>query len=130
MVDIVRPFHFARAIMPLDGVQILRDGEVELQRNPVNDDETVGRDDDDMLFHGEYPFWLEFHDEAQGIVGWQGAEGLRRERVGVPAVGDGMPVCGGRDSMRVAVVDEAVAMCVRADGVGVAGVRDAVSVCP
>ena len=42
--------------MPLDGMQLFRGGEVELQRGAVNDDEAVGRDDDDMLFHGEYPF--------------------------------------------------------------------------
>lgn len=54
--------------------------------------------------------FLQLHDEAQGVVRRQSAEGLRRERVGVPAVGDGVPVCGGRDRMRVAVVGDAVAM--------------------
>lgn len=110
MVDVVRPFHMPAPLMPLDGMQLFRGGEVELQRGAVNDDEAVGRDDDDMLFHGKYPFELEFHDEAQGIVGRQGAHGLRRERVGVPAVGDGVPVRRGRDRMRVAVIGDAVAM--------------------
>ena len=31
---------------------------------------------------------LQLHDEAQGIIGRQSAEGLRRERVGVPAIGE------------------------------------------
>ena len=74
--------------------------------------------------------FLQLHDEAQGVVRRQGAEGQSREGVGVPAVGDGVPVRGGRHRVRVAVVGDAVAMRVRADGVGVAGVRDAVGVCP
>lgn len=57
-----------------------------------------------------YPQALQLHDEAQGIIGRQSAEGLRRERVGVPAVGDGVPVRGGCDRVRVAVVGEAVAV--------------------
>ena len=55
-------------------------------------------------------FLLQFHDEAQGVVGRQGAEGLRRECVGVPAVGDGVPMRGGRDRVRMAVVGDAVAV--------------------
>lgn len=73
------------------------------------------------------PQALQLHNEAQGIIGRQGAECLRRERVGVPAVGNGVPVRGGRDRVGVAVVGEAVAMRVRADGVGVAGGGNAVS---
>lgn len=46
------------------------------------------------------------------------------------AIGDGVPVRGGRNRVRVAVVGEAVAMCVRTDGMGVAGVGDAMGVCP
>ena len=55
-------------------------------------------------------FLLQFHDEAQGVVGRQGAEGLCRERVGMPAVGDGVPMRGGRDRVRMAVVGDAVAV--------------------
>ena len=60
------------------------------------------------LSHGY--FLLQFHDEAQGVVGRQGAHGLCRECVGVPAVGDGVPMRGGRDRVRMAVVGDAVAV--------------------
>ena len=73
---------------------------------------------------------LQLHDEAQGIIGRQSAEGLRRERVGVPAVGNSVPVRGGCDRVGVPIVGDAVAMRVRANSVGVAGVRDAVSMTP
>lgn len=76
------------------------------------------------------PQALQLHNEAQGIIGRQGAEGLSRKRVGVSAVGNGVSVRGGRDSVRVAGVGDAVAMRVRADGVGVAGVGDAVNMTP
>lgn len=71
------------------------------------------------------PQWLQLHDEAQGIIGRQGAEGLSREGVGMPAIGNGVPVRGGCHRVRMAVVGEAVAMRVRADGV--AGIGDSVS---
>ena len=83
-----------------------------------------------MMYSVILPQWLQLHDEAQGIIGRQGAEGLSREGVSMPAIGNGVPVRGGCHRVRMAVVGEAVAMRVRADGVGVAGVRDAVSVCP
>ena len=55
------------------------------------------------------PQALQLHNEAQGIIGRQGAEGLSRKRVGVSAVGTGVSVRGGRDSVRVAGVGDAVA---------------------
>ena len=72
----------------------------------------------------------QLHDEAQGVVRRQGAEGLRRKRMGVPAVGDGVPMRGGRDRVRVAVVGETVAVFGRSNRMGMSGIINAVGVCP
>lgn len=99
-------------VMPLERVHVLWCGEAELQQNPVNDDETVGRDDDDMLFHKKYPFQLEFHDEAQGIVGRAIVE------------------CGGYCGVRVAVVSNCVRVARIADSVSVARIGNTVGMRP
>lgn len=60
VVDVVRPLDVTAPLMPLECVHILGRGEIEAQREAVNEDEMVGWYNCNMLFHNIFPRRLQW----------------------------------------------------------------------